>query len=373
MSEPTKAALSASAVLAVAALACAPGRPAGDAAARPAGPATRAVPTYALDPSFPRPSGVAFNAVSWVERDPASKLLYVVQRAAPPVSAWRSDGTLVSAWSTQALGDPHSISFHVEPAGGETAWVTDMAGPLLAGTEYGHCVKRFTMAGEMLGALGACGQNTQGTGLDPVQFDEVTDVDWRADGASIVSDGDLHGLNNRVLTIDRRGKVLVDWSAPGDQPGSGPKEFNLPHTLLVDRCDRAWVADALNHRVQVIGSDGVYRGAITAFGDLGVYALAFGPATASPPSVVLFVGASPTAGGGTGTVSLFDVPMDCARRGAIGGGAPFARFDVPIPTSTSMTLLHAIAVDPETWDVYLTVLGGADLPPQKWAASWPRR
>jgi hypothetical protein len=41
----------------------------------------------------------------------------------------------------------------------------------------------------------------------------------------------------------------------------------------------------------------------------------------------------------------------------------------PIPSSTSMTLLHSMTVDSETWDVYLAVLGGK-LPPQKWVASW---
>lgn len=29
-----------------------------------------------------------------------------------------------------------------------------------------------------------------------------------------------------------------------------------------------------------------------------------------------------------------------------------------------------MTVDPETWDVYLAVLGG-NLPPQKWIATWP--
>ena len=236
-------------------------------------------------------------------------------------------------------------------------------------TGYGHCLKQFTLSGGLLSVIGTCGENSQGTGLDPVQFDEVTDVAWNAAGELLVSDGDLNGLNNRVLTLDPTGVVVASWSAPGDVPGSGPKQFDLPHTVLVDRCDRVWVADALNHRVQVIGSEGTYYGSLTSFGDLGVYALAFGPVFPSPPQVVLFVGASPTSSGGTGTVSLFEVPLDCSRPAAIGSATPFTSFDVPIPTSTSMTLLHSITVDPETWDVYLSVLGGS-LPPEKWAATW---
>ena len=118
--------------------------------------------------------------------------------------------------------------------------------------------------------------------------------------------------------------------------------------LIVDRCDRIWVADALNHRVQVIANDGTF---------LGVYAVAFGASFSSPPETILFVGASPTSGGGTGRISLFAAPMDCTQP-TIANLAAFATFDVPIPTSTSTTLLHSMTVDPETWDVYLAVLGG---------------
>jgi len=224
-------------------------------------------PAYVLDPSFPRPSWVTFDTVSWVDRDPESNLVYVLQRSAPPVSAWTADGELVSTWTTQVLGDPHSISFDTGPDGSTTVWITDMAPPLLVGQGYGHCLKSFTLSGEFLSTIGTCGENSQGTGLDPVQFDKVTDVAWDAAGNLLVSDGDLNGLNNRVLKLDSSGVVLASWSTPGDQPGSGPAQFDLPHMLIVDRCDRIWVADALNHRVQVIANDGTF---------LGVYAVAFG-------------------------------------------------------------------------------------------------
>jgi hypothetical protein len=329
---------------------------------------TAPVPVYTLDAAFPRPSGVTFNTVSWVGRDPASRLIYVLQRAAPPVSAWRTDGTLVSSWSTQALGDPHSISFQARPDGSTVAWVTDMAPPQPAGQGEGHCLKAFTMSGALMSSIGTCAANSQGSGLNPVQFDKVTNIAWDAAGEFIVSDGDVGGLNNRVLKLSPQGRVIKDWSAPGNQPGSGPAQFNLPHTVLVDRCDRMWIADALNHRVQVIGSDGAYHGALTSFGELGVYALAFG-APLSATSAVLFVGASPSTGGDTGTVSLFAAPMDCAHPDIVDLRA-FASFDVPVPASTSTTLLHSMAVDPDTWDVYLAFLGG-QLAPQKWRATWP--
>ncbi|HEY1399852.1 hypothetical protein [Roseateles sp.] len=333
-------------------------------------------PVYVAEAGFPRPSAVRFETVSWIERDPRTGFLHVLQRADPVVSVWTPDGRLVSTWpATGTLGDPHSLSIHTAPDGSTQVWITDMAPPQPAGPAFGHCLKRFTPEGRLVATLGTCGQNSQGTGLDPVQFDKVTDVAWNAAGQLLVTDGDVGGLNNRVLRLDAAGRVLAHWSAPGDRPGNGPGQFNLPHAAVVDRCDRLWVADALNHRVQVIDATGRPVGSLDGFGALGVYALAFGPALDSPARQVLFVGASPSAGGGVGSVSLFAVPMDCARSDfsdlpGLSDLKPFTRFDVPLPASSSTTLLHAMAVDPVTWDVYLAVLG-TGVPPSKWTATWP--
>ena len=192
------------------------------------------------------------------------------------------------------------------------------------------CLKALNPAGTLVSVIGTCAENSARTGLDPVQFDKVTDIAWDASGELLVTDGDLGGLNSRVLKLDGKGAVHAAWSAPGDQPGSGPKQFNLPHALVVDRCDRMWVADALNHRVQVIGSDGSYRGELTSFGTLGVYAIAFGASFSSPAQSVLFVGASPSSGGGTGRIFLFVAPMDCMHPD-VAELTPMTTFDVPIP------------------------------------------
>ncbi|NIE63206.1 hypothetical protein [Burkholderia sp. Ax-1719] len=327
------------------------------------------VPVYVRDPAFPQPSTVKFSTVSWVRREPRTGNIYVLQRSQPVVSVWSPKGNLISSWTTSALGDPHSISFHTDTSGKTQTWITDMAPPNPAGPAEGHCLKAFDLSGRPLSTIGTCGANSQGTGLDPVQFDEVTDIAWNSSGQLLVSDGDVGGLNNRVLTLNPSGRVLAHWSAPDGHTGSGPGQFNLPHALLVDACDRIWVADALNHRVQVLAHDGTPLGDIATFGSLGVYALAFGQTYASPSRAVLFVGASPSTGGGTGRVSLFMVPMDCAAP-HINASAPFASFEVPLPTSTTTTLLHALTVDPDTWDVTLAVLGSG-VPPQRWVATWP--
>lgn len=74
--------------------------------------------------------------------------------------------------------------------------------------------------------------NDPGPGHRTTQPDEVTDIAWDAVGNLLVSDGDLNGLNNRVLKLNPKGQVIASWSASGGKPGSGPGQFNLPHAVL---------------------------------------------------------------------------------------------------------------------------------------------
>lgn len=329
--------------------------------------------TYVLDPSFPKPAPIALDEVTWPLFDRSTGELYLLQRSLPAVSVWTPDGELVRSWDTRELGDPHSIRIQRGPPGSTAwIWVTDMAPPRLAGDGYGHCLKRFDLAGRFAGSIGTCGPDSQGTGLDPVQFDKVTDVAFDGSGHLFVADGDLGGLNNRVLELDPDGTVLMDWSAPGGQPGDGPKEFHLPHALRVDECGRVWVADALNHRIQVIGTDGTFHGELSCFGDYGVYGLALGATRGTPlgPAAPLFVSTSPTDGQNRGTVYLFEAPMSCGAPDEIGTCAPVTSWDITLPPTQQTAMLHALSVQPDGGAIFLAELGGA-LPPQKWIRVTP--
>ena len=214
-----------------------------------------------------------FQDVSWLTVAPGDNI-YMLQRAGADVSIWSSAGQVLHRWWMDELQFPHSLRTHTD-ADGEHIWVTDMVPPgIQAGpgvVPHGHCVKEFSESGKRLGTIGICGEG--GAGLNPVQFDKVTDIAFNSQGLRWISDGDLGGLNNRVLQLDRNGNVLQVWSAPGNQPGSGPREFNLPHALDIDSCDRVFVADTLNHRIQVIRTDGTVLQQLQCFGTDGVYGL----------------------------------------------------------------------------------------------------
>ncbi|MEJ1161667.1 hypothetical protein [Prosthecomicrobium sp. N25] len=331
-----------------------------------AGGPARAGGEYVQDRTFPQQGTFGFQNVSWMTRLPGTDLLFMVQRGTPAVSIWGQAGNFLASWATDQLGDPHSIRFQTTPGGTTFAWVTDMAPPNPAGTGFGHCLKRFTLSGVYQGSVGRCGQTSQGSGLDPVQFDKVTDVGFDRSGLMWVTDGDVSGLNNRVLSIEpATGVVRSVWSAPGNQPGTGEKEFNLPHAIAVDSCDRVYVADALNHRVQIIRTDGTFLQELQCFGDLGVYGIALrGQPLAT--SWRLWVSASTTTFTGVGTISGFDVSPTCSAPLPVPSGCrPAVQWPMALPPGSSASALHAIDATDDGSAVFIAPLGG-NLAPQRW-------
>ena len=319
---------------------------------------------YVLDDKFPA-KGFTFQEVSWLTVAPDGKSVYLLQRGTPAVSVWSPDGLPQQWWKTTALGDPHSLRFQRLRVGGDRVWITDMAPPLLAGSRYGHCVKEFSLAGKFVRSIGTCGKNSEGSGLNPVQFDKITDIAFDSLGMFWISDGDLGGLNNRVLQLDGSGKVLQNWSAPNNQAGSGPGEFNLPHALDIDHCDRVFVADTLNHRIQVIRTDGTFLQQLQCFATDGVYGARVTRPTRNGRAQ-LFTTSSPTTSPTGGTVRIFDVAKSCTASKPVPDGCKTAdQWDITLPPAPSAAMLHMIDVARDGEVLYIATLGG-NLPPQRW-------
>ena len=324
--------------------------------------------TYEQDRAFPADNAMAFNTVSWLDVDETSRELVLLQRSAPQISFWAAEGGLERQIVTEVLGKPHSIKYGVGPDGEPELWVTDMAPPNPAGKGMGHCVKRLSMQGELVGTIGTSGAKTAGTGLDPLEFDWVTDIALTPDNTIMITDGDIGGLNNRLLEVNLAGDKLERvWTAPGNHPGTGPGEFNLPHAVEYDRCGRTWVADTLNHRIQVFDKDGEPQGALACFGEQGVYGLSV--ASAAPgngvPTERIYVSTSATKDPRGGEIWVFEAGGSCAPEDAIPTCAPLANWSIDLTSVGHNAMLHALAVDPATHAIYLAVLGG-ELPPQKW-------
>jgi hypothetical protein len=82
-------------------------------------------------------------------------------------------------------------------------------------------------------------------------FNQPTDVAWDAGGNAYISDG---YVNSRVAKVDANGDWVKSWGTRG----TGPGEFNTPHSIAVDRTGRVFVADRGNARIQVFDGDGTF-------------------------------------------------------------------------------------------------------------------
>jgi sugar lactone lactonase YvrE len=90
--------------------------------------------------------------------------------------------------------------------------------------------------------------------LPPIDgmFRQPTDVAWDSQGNIYITDG---YVNSRVAKYDKDGNWVKSWGSKGN----GPSQFNLPHSLAIDKDDNIYVGDRTNHRIQVFDTDGNFK------------------------------------------------------------------------------------------------------------------
>jgi sugar lactone lactonase YvrE len=82
-------------------------------------------------------------------------------------------------------------------------------------------------------------------------FREPTDIAWDSRGNIYITDG---YINARVAKFDKNGDYVKSWGSPG----TGPGEFRLPHSIVIDHQDYIYVGDRSNHRVEVFDTEGKF-------------------------------------------------------------------------------------------------------------------
>ncbi len=89
--------------------------------------------------------------------------------------------------------------------------------------------------------------------LPPIDglFRQPTDVAWDSAGNIYISDG---YINSRVAKYDKNGSWVKSWG----EPGTGPGQFRLPHSIAIDKDNNVYVGDRTNHRIQVFDTDGKF-------------------------------------------------------------------------------------------------------------------
>jgi sugar lactone lactonase YvrE len=199
---------------------------------------------------FKLPGGRAWGSTAGVEVGPDGNIWAYDRCGAnncatsnlDPILEFEPSGKFLRSFGAGMFVFPHG--FFVDKQG--NVWVTDGQGK----DGKGHQVFKFSPTGQVLLTLGKAGVSGSG----PDTFNMPSDVVVGPNGDIFVADGHGGDSNNRIVKFAKDGKFIKTWG----KKGSGPGEFNLPHTLAFDSRGRLFVGDRANNRIQIFDQDGKF-------------------------------------------------------------------------------------------------------------------
>ena len=168
-------------------------------------------------------SGVAVNSKGHI---------FLFQRTKPMLAEYDEKGNFIQAIGDGLFLHPHGLRIDTD----DNIWTTD---------DGNHLVLKLDPSGNVLLVLGRINTGAEANWL----FNKPADVAFAKNGDIYVADG--YG-NSRVVKFDRGGNYLKAWG----KYGAGIGEFNLPHSVAVDKEGRVYVGDRENRRIQIFDADG---------------------------------------------------------------------------------------------------------------------
>lgn len=182
------------------------------------------------DGNIIQPTGVAVDRQGHV---------YAFNKGNRQLMEFDSEGKYLRSLGAGIFKDPHGLRIDEEG----NIWATDLEA---------HLVLKLNPQGRVLMVLGQNGtaglyDDTRGM----ILFNKPADVAFGRNGDIYVADG--YG-NNRVVHLDKHGKLIRTWGEKGPQSGN----FDNPHNIVTDREGKIYVADRYNNRVQVFSATGEF-------------------------------------------------------------------------------------------------------------------
>ena len=228
---------------------------------------------YSMDQSFFKlPAGRPIGSTAAMAVDPDGTSIWTFDRCGDnwcvgsdfaPIQKFDASGNLVTSFGANMFNRPHGI--HIDPDG--NVWVTDFEGP--DGVDRrrdgkGHQVFKFSPEGDLLMTLGKAG--VAGDGTD--EFNKPSSVLVAPNGDIFVGDGHAGDSNARIVKFSSDGTFIKTWG----RRGTGPGEFETPHTMAMDSEGRLFVGDRRNGRIQIFDQDGNFINEFNQFGQpAGMY------------------------------------------------------------------------------------------------------
>jgi hypothetical protein len=195
------------------------------------------LPLQQTDLLIKLPKGQELGMVSWVARDAKTGVTWLIQRGdkANPVLAFDKQGRVLRSFGKGLYKIPHAI--RLDPEG--NVWTVD------AGTST---VIKFSPKGEKLLEIDVGGLPESAAGG---AFLGTTDIAFAPKGRIFISDG---YANARILEYTADGRRVREWGSAG----TGPGQFHLPHSLVIDENNILYVADRENGRIEEFDLDGKF-------------------------------------------------------------------------------------------------------------------
>jgi sugar lactone lactonase YvrE len=208
--------------------------------------------SYRADDGWAKlPEGRKWGAVIEIKIDPDGESVWVLDRCATiddcscsnlaPIMKFDASGRLVKSFGAGLINYPHGMCIDRDG----NMWVGDGRAK---NNGKGHTLMKFTPDGQLLMTLGTPG--VSGTTEDT--FISPNDVLVAPNGDIFVADGHDNDPNARMLKFNKDGKFIKAWG----HKGSGPGDFDSPHSLAMDSAGRLFVADKFNSRIQIFDSEG---------------------------------------------------------------------------------------------------------------------
>jgi DNA-binding beta-propeller fold protein YncE len=190
---------------------------------------------YRLDPNFPQlPAGWYMQETPGVAVD-RNENVYILNRGEHSLVQFDQNGKVIKDFGMdKVFGRAHGARFDAEG----NLWIAD---------DGAHIVLKLDPAGRIRMVLGRKGFS----GESAEYFNRPTDIAFAANGDFYISDG--YG-NNRVVKFSKDGKYIKAWG----KKGTGEGEFNLPHTVAVDKQGRVYIGDRENRRLQIFDAEGKF-------------------------------------------------------------------------------------------------------------------
>lgn len=186
------------------------------------------------------PRNITMGAPSSVATTKNGNII-VYNRGDAPLLEFDKYGVFVRSINTGPVVRAHGMRVD----GDDNIWITDV---------QGHTVTKLSPRGDVLMVIGVKDQPGDWNEAANRRFlNEPADLAFGPGGDIFVLQG--HGkADPRVLRFDKNGKFIKTWGGKG----TGPGQFDVSHSIVVDRKGLVHIADRQNRRIQVFDTDGKY-------------------------------------------------------------------------------------------------------------------